>query len=482
MDVSASAWPNPFGSRRRRTIQQAEWDEVVQLSREGDAEANADTSPPQTDRIRLRGLWMTEAYPVSHQDRLERQLRRLMAARERLGSMPADHLARLRRSPGSGGSSNLGPFVPPGAPYYAHMDRITSDVPNEFKHAHGWLIVPMTGIAFVTFLFVPTQQTESLVDDALRRRYETYGRSRGTGIEIFDPDRQKRLAVDWIRDELRQKCATWLSGNLPGLFANPATPLLHPTLEAWTCEEATPFGRIAPRPPDYVRILRWNGWWEAWRSDELGAVLTAADADREDRLERPSLLLVGRDDELLANEDWSRYHDRETGLVHRLNYVVSDLMVPWTLQAVVRADEMRLTGLRSELNSVRLRWLGRAVRRLADTERQLLEIRADAEATLDELAAALPRVRERTLRSLPRFVGARLNDSEDEIDDIEWVGGTYDYLGERAARVRALLTSLVGVTSSLSTTVTARINLRMQRQIWVLTAIASGAAVAALLD
>jgi hypothetical protein len=234
---------SPTKALRRRRQEQAWSDEVVELERKHDEKKNAETTPPETERIRLRGIWVTEAYPVSLMDALARSLRALVPSDDpfRQGASAVDHLLRLRRSPGSSGLSSVGVFVPPGSPDYWHANPVKTDIPVEFKHVHGNLVLPLGGLVLVSFLFVPTEGTEFLVEDALRRSYTTYGVRRGPGTQLHPPDAQKEREVDRIRDHLRSQCARWLSDHLPGFFASPLAPIPHPTLELWTCLEAHPF-------------------------------------------------------------------------------------------------------------------------------------------------------------------------------------------------------------------------------------------------
>jgi hypothetical protein len=472
-----------FRNRRKQAALEAE--SLLEL-RSRDAEENAQSTPPDSEEIRLRAVWVAECYPVSQLDEIIRRLRALTPWNPGLRSSVAGAARTLedcRTGPYRGGNSGDVIFVPRRSTAFAHADPVRLDLPAAVEWAVGWVNGEVSSLPCLIFRFHLREEATRRVERVLRADYKTYAERHGRWTSYQGPINQKQVAIVEARAQSVRELTAWMGETFPGFFASGGLNGSYPLLEFWTTEKREPFLEMQAEEGqpkthwDYMELLRWDRpWFREWQSKRLpGLTLRHVEHFHDDRPhgEDYALELVGCTAGISDAESLKMYGGRTPeGLVNHLNYPARDVVSDWALRCALRGYEMQFAATREQLRSASSRKRRREIRHaqaLAQTELRLLQLRADIEPALGYMRTEAARAKARDpnpdhfllVRSLVK--GETVSWQRDNIETIDWFA---ERLAKSILELTEVSTAIVGV-------LTARVNLRLQRHVRVLTLVAA---------
>jgi hypothetical protein len=468
--------------RRRRELDEA----GVREFRENDAAENAASAPPDDETIRLRGIWIADCYPISRGEDLLRRLRALKPRRRGIHGMLEGAISTLegaRTDPFRGGYSGEIPVVRPGSGLFPFSEPVELDLPESVDYMMAWLDAQVSALPTFMFQVHLTEEASLAADRALRRQYSSRSERHGSWTTYLTPTNQKSDAVIAERTRIVKELTSWMGELFPGLFASGALDGAYPMIEFWTTEEQRPFEPKAEetRKPrvragfDYMELMRWDRGFELWVAEGIeGAILRPVARFREDAPgEEAALELVARTADLFGGDDLKAYGDREThGFMNRLHYTMFAVLSGWARRCALRGYEQEFASARQELRIASQRRRRGEVRRadlLADTELQLLQLRADLDPVLAYVRSTEGEPRRLRLSSADFILKEPLADGE----KISWQDRDREAVEWFAERLERTVTELTEVSGAIIGVVAARANLRLQRHVRLFTLVAA---------
>ena len=241
-----------------------------------DPQENAETSPPEGERIDLCCAWGVEFYTPAHLADLVKGFRKLGWDGDDPNGPSRDPVAwlnGLRRYQHGGAWMNLGYLTSENSdlPFWG-VDKHEALLPACAKYAKAGIYSMSPSLVSVVVCFVFNDETSNLLDAALRTNRKTYATS-SLGWHRFNTPRiQKEEHIRQIRADITNQIGNWFSENLPGIFSSGLLDHEIPTCEFVTLGEAEPF----PSPKDgqydyqsYLEILGLRREFDVWESSGL---------------------------------------------------------------------------------------------------------------------------------------------------------------------------------------------------------------------
>jgi hypothetical protein len=354
-DPPPEQWPKGTLARlRRRAFRKwprwfpdPDFESRLKIWREHDAEDNEKTQPPPDEHAQLLCLWALEYYTPAHAQSLVRNLAALGWDRDYFGSRNTiPWVQSLRRSVHGFGYMSLGAIVRPDD-RRIFAARRDGPLPPHVDYAIGDIISPASSITCVSIGFVLSDYYTQRVNEALRRRYDTWLEPLGRGYRHHSPEIQKRAATDGIRAELRAMAAGWFRAHLPGVFAGGLLGGEFPTCELLTLRAGRPFSRQPGpdgRPPGYFDALDIWPDFNTWRLEQTPDLKFTAPLYRDSHSFHAILAAKETD---LPEEELKIYGGQDRRSV--IGYAddrVDDLLPVWGLDALLTGYERHLTAVR----------------------------------------------------------------------------------------------------------------------------------------
>lgn len=262
-----------------------------------DPERNRRSRMPDDESVKLRAIWVSEAFPPSRLAGLVNGLESLGVGRRPGRDSVADFVRRSRSSPGGGATRNLGFFTRRGQG--DGIDPVYAELPEFVKWARGWLENVTPSLTVITIQFDIGDQGLDVLEGPLRADYRTTARPHKHGVTFNDPDHQRVDAMEAALRRLTDECSRWVSDRFPGAFAAGIMRGDHPSCVFMTTRQMTPFTR-APTVMSWPFATGFDADHEAWDSAEWpGLRLRIRDDDRH----RPQWWLAGRENDFLGADD-----------------------------------------------------------------------------------------------------------------------------------------------------------------------------------
>lgn len=258
---------------RSRTSREPDEAEILEIHRQRDPQANADTSPPADEYIDLYCTWGVEIYTPNSIEELKANFRKLGWRAEESpfpDRDPGVWLHDLRRLQEGGGWISLGYLVPSGqAPPFHNMERHVVPLPAGVEYAMAKMVSISPSLVAVVVCFVFDDATSRLYDGALRESRQTYVIPVGRAFRVHTPPTQKAAHVHQIRNRFSRLIADWFAENLPGVFSNGLLDHELPTYEFVAIRKAEPFPSQedgGSKFHEYLDILGLLRNFDVWQS------------------------------------------------------------------------------------------------------------------------------------------------------------------------------------------------------------------------
>lgn len=444
--------------------------EMEEYYADRDPDINEKTSPPDDEQVRVRSIWVVEAYAPRTVDQLLDGIDRLGWDQQGYygSATPSDWVRNSRGSPWVGGRYPLNHIVPPGRPWLPSGFR--APLPEGVRSIYGSLhsVGPSTTLFVAQFILKRDLGLRS--DAALRRTYKS--RTEKTPTGTWATKSPTHLKEDAFRAELaaaRRRCARWFPDHFPGVFSAEGPDAL-PDILMLTTQTTTPHEkqpRQSAMAPNWLWIAGLENDWDVLTSEHLPGWRLALRGLRNTA--RPwEIILSAREPDVADAETLKPYGG---GGDYALDAYMSDriygLAARFGCLALAAAYHRRLASQR-DLPVAERATLHRAIGRLENARSRAADTTFDALQVAEDLHA---------YGNSPRF-GFDVYDfdlpladfQEDRFPDglVHAWGDTLDRSVERLRSTQRAVEASLTVDSSLTGAIA---NLRTQRNVIVLTVI-----------
>lgn len=331
-----SAAPTSQEHAPHDTAQDAFDDSMLTLERGRDAQRNIETRPPGGEIVTFRSITIAEAYIGREADSLGTALGAIAWIKP---SQPtADEMVEAR------GEYYPGKFVlaSAAAPDLTMREYGQVRLPAGITRIYGRIHVigPSTVAAALTFVLTDTEalrMNTALLEDA-ESRIDKTGSTQRTPVTVYQ---EKSQRINLIYRELSERCVSWLQDKFPGTLTA-RDGLEVPLCSLVSLVQGHPFQTQG----DYMRLLGLSG-------NALASVFVLPDYLRM----APRISSTARSGELVAA--FNEADAMKPGSYPVLSVIpeivheqISPLMVMRAMIAVLRALELRMRDVRSDLEKL----------------------------------------------------------------------------------------------------------------------------------
>jgi hypothetical protein len=418
--------------------------------------------PPPTEHPLWPALWMVEVYLPTHAEALADAIRKLGWDQEgALGR--SDALAWLREARARGRLSYTSPGafrsprpIPPGMISWAPQ----IDIPETFDYLNTRFIQLGPGVTVLVAAFTLAEDERSCLERALREPASARAEATSwTGHSVYPASvvRLERLGAE--RERIRSAASRWIARNIPGSFSERAKEL--PSWDLITTEVEPPTATNLPND-DWRQALGLGFGADLYSVDPPSEdLILATPGFREQSNPRPSF--CGRRQTLIdavvgADKTFS-------GVLHRINEQVFPILAMWGVLDAVQEYDAALAGPRDQRLTTKENY--RATRRHLEHIRDGVLPAASDLGTLESLAEFLEQP-----ESLHWFEFRVANPTllGDE-SGVTLVSSLRGRLSERTHSARQRAKEVSEAMRAYGEILVASSNLRLQRRIYVLTAV-----------
>lgn len=309
-----------------------------------DLQINTKTTPPNDEKIKIPTIWAFEVFPPEFIENFYQSIERLGWLEEKSDSLDnfQDILHYFRHSFTGGGWLNLGYIIDDTAQQTSPRSR-TAKLPNGIKLIRASLFQPIPSTTILICQFFLNDDLSCMIDETLRKNYQTYKQKTKFGYRFMDVKNQKKEAVALDLEFLNNLCSGWMKENFAGLYASDNIQEEHPICSFLTFEKNILF-EVKEFKIDYLYILDMYNNHDTWVSDQLQGVYLSF--PRKENSIRESLILSGNIQEILKDEDLSHYG--ETNEDRILNYLrcLDCTLGTWVLNVLLDSYIYKISDLR----------------------------------------------------------------------------------------------------------------------------------------
>jgi hypothetical protein len=371
------------GTSRVDIVEQKLADELTIKSKR-----NKETRPPDGETLIFRSITMAEVYVGSEIDSLTSFLKEVEWV-EPAGQV-ANYIADARRS----GEPYEGEFAlvssPPTEPHFGGYGK--ADLPTGIERIYGRPYVLGPSIVALVLTFALGQDEARIIDARLRGDAEPSIIKSGSFKDVDTVYKIKAKRVRRAREELSNRCLTWLAKTIPGTLAADQG-LRVPLCSLVSLATGRPFEDNA----EYMRILDLTGLYRAYK------------------FERPDYLFLKRPSSPTREREFIAAFNEEDALApgsypdlsatpEITHQEISPLMVAAALEGVFGTLESRMRDIRGSLAGLDFSrkpesrkdrfagWLGfenETDSLVAGLRNQLLELSRDIAIICGDVAAAV---------------------------------------------------------------------------------------------
>jgi hypothetical protein len=422
---------------------------------------------PVDEEVRLRSIWITEAYPPSSVPVLMESLARLgwdVPNRYGANGLSPEKLRDARTGRGLS-FCRLGTMTVAGE-LNELLGYRTVELPEGFERVHVTADHSVPSITILTFQFILTYEASRELTELFQREDPALKDDLGAWMRRTGPMRSEMKAVvAAVRERQRRACAEWVSSRVPGLFTAWGGVA---AAEFITLEKGEPLKRDGAYTEGYIQAL---GLHRSFYASELWGRQGL-------RLEWPflygsvgNLLFGGRMSELYDLEN----PDGSDSFMERVAEHARDALVLWALYETVRRSTEQIAVLRDRVAGVAAVDAATAVRELGAVQREFMRLVVDT----------VPM--EREVREFCEDTTRYHQGNSGEFSLIDLYGSTpegkdhvFEYvrkktleeaerLGRTSADLRAMMTTTSSILNSLAQERATEENLRLQRRVYGMT-------------
>lgn len=309
-----------------------------------DQQINAETTPPVDEKIKIPTIWAFEVFPPEFIENFHHSIEKLQWLEEKIDSFDnfQDTLHDLRHRLTGGGWINLGYIHDHSAKQTIPRSR-TAKLPNEIQSIRASIFQPIPSTTILICQFFFNDDLSGIIDESLRKNYQTYKQKTKFGYRIMDVENQKKEAVALDLEFLNNLCSTWMKENFAGLYASDNIQEENPTCIFLTLEKDIPFPQKEFKR-DYLSILDMHNYFDVWMSDKLQGIYL--NFSEKENFIRKSLILSGNINEILKHEDLHFYGEtKEDRILNYLQYLDHTLGT-WVLNVLLDSYIYKISDLR----------------------------------------------------------------------------------------------------------------------------------------
>lgn len=482
---------SPTGEPGGRVLQRA-WGRLVSLGRRGRSLASlpkhtvedpaqiddtvAAVSPlyrdepicelPPDEEVRLRSIWVAEAYPPSCVPALLDAVARLgWNLPDRYGryALSADVL-REARTGRSHGFVNLGTMARAGR-YNDLLGYRTLDLPAGITQVDVSAHHPVPSVTILVFRFILSHKASGELtgvfqreDPALREDFSAWIQREGPRVSDM------RASTRSVRERRRSACVEWVAARVPGLFARWRESV---TAEFITLEVAEPLVSSGPYDEPYLQALSLGSCYSAFELwGRQGLRMTSPWSYLTDG----NLLFCGQTEKLCEMED----PDEPGSMPSRVAREVHEPMVQWALHEAMRRSAERVTGLRDAVAEVAAAESPAGINRLGEVQREFMRMVVDTvpmEREVRELCADQKRYHREGSEFKPIEMYPRAATSgEHALEQMrQRTSAEADLLSRATADLREMITTTSAILNSLAQQRVTDDNLKLQQRVYWMT-------------
>lgn len=488
MAVKESRFLNML-DRLLRSLEMHQWRPVIRrelhtMRRDMDPEHNRSTTPPESEKIHLRSVWIAECYPASRVSNLVDGLRKLgwLENPSTLGQSVEKWLEDSRSAGDSSHWQNVGSIYPKGTPLFG--PALAGTLPEGVESVYFYLFGMGSNLTVATFQFNMTNAVR--LDAPLRSDFRTISEATGRSslVRFLQPYHRKERALTNARAKLHRRLSGWIAERIPGVFAAGTANQEFPSCDFITFTNAIPCEEGNEGMNDWRRIFGLTSDWNTWRSDLLGTAILRLPRSSQEQLPRYRLELLANEEQFLASFDTKHYGDGPIDAAKsKMAIPMANLIALWASNVLLQSWERQMAALRDRF--------GDLARSKPNTDRGVI---VDARAAVQMLgydvglvAASLVRMSEDPV-NLPSEVPDFREASKALLEFYERTGresqmlhdrliNSIRFRGDSVSRTAASLRDSVGLETAI---VSSSVNLRLQRTLTVLTWVLVGLAIATL--
>ncbi len=357
-------------------------------------------------------MWAVEFYTPAHMDDLAKSAINLDNASRTSSpqrTTVAAWLDNTVRSPFAASWLDLGLWQPKGsAPLFLSLDRYM-ELPEGVAYAKGRMSSVSPSIISVTVCFVFDNEFATCFDDLLRVDRETYTVPFRGGASYFEPETQKKNAVETLRTQMSQRAASWFREYMPGVFSEGLLGGQLPTCEFFTLRKGDPFGPTEQfNNPDerYMSILGVHRNWAAWAHTQISGLRFAVDAGSRNGPRHHAVLAINEQNWPTGEFEMYGKEPRHAR-VNFVSHMIPDFLDCWALWPL-------LSGYTERINRVRNSGAGRVGN--TTNVSKALEIVGSHIANLTDVAAVASDLTEaKKLRRRPIHDGGRFRPCQPQL-------------------------------------------------------------------
>ncbi len=327
--------------------------------RKDDAEANRMSSPPPSEQLRWASFWLVDfitpevlpqtiqhlqASPLDRGDSLD------------LRDPVSEWIGQVRTLPVAGGFMNLTVCTHP--PRRLRPSVTCNDLPDEIELVQASIHSLTPGLQALLACFYLTDSAQTLLQEALSKDRQTEAvELEGGVISYHSPSHQKATDLLLIQQAVRSSAAAWMGRNIPGVFTSCESSQYNiPGCDFVTARNRVPFARYAKKRhkgsafvEDYMRIMRMEGDWDAWASDELPGFRLGLPGGFAD--DRQVLTLAARERDITHFAEKMYAGPLAHRSTHKLHHIIDDLLITWGLHRLAEHYHANLSEQRDSWNA-----------------------------------------------------------------------------------------------------------------------------------
>jgi len=332
-----------------------------------DSKINKETELPAEEHVRIRSLWVVEAYPPTYFVNLKHWLAKLDQ------SEPSYNDNILK----SAEQARLGAYyswINLGYIFSSNSNRhfvSKAILPKGVEYINAKLFCSLPSITFIVLQFVFDEPTSLILEDPLNKKYTTYAKKLGKGYGFINPLHQKRKAVLKLKKELHQNCYDWVRDKIPGIFSTGILKSEFPTCEFITLDKGNPFVKEAYH--SYLSIIDLGISFFIYDSEDIQGLRLRESSFNDSDFN--NLILAGNTSKILSDKDLSFYDDPTTrGFMSWLSDNFSKILYLWGLYMLLVAYEYKISNFRDSIANIDLSNLNESANFIDKLEKKLFPI------------------------------------------------------------------------------------------------------------
>lgn len=327
--------------------------ELQAMHRDRDPEDNRSTTPPESEKIHLRSVWIAECYPASRVSNLVDGLRKLGWLDDPYtpGQSVEKWLEDSRSSGDSAYWQNVGVIYPKGRRLLG--PALAGTLPEGVESIYFYLFGMGSNLTVATFQFNMSDavRLDSPLRSDLRTVSEATGRS--SSVRFLQPYHRKERVLANARAKLHGRLSGWIAERFPGIFTASKADLDFPSCDFITFTNAIPCQEPNQGMYDWRRFFGLTSDWDTWRSDFLGTAILRLPRLSQAQSSRYRLELLANEEQFLASFDTEGYGNGTLDAAKsKMSIPMANLVALWASNVLLQSWERQLAALRDRFGDL----------------------------------------------------------------------------------------------------------------------------------